>query len=163
MARETHHVTVTAHQTTQYTKYAQLLAAVKNLAVSTSVDSSLNRDHFVVADRSITISGFWPAVEFILERYPGDNIQSGWSLEHRAVQRSLTHDLLAMNKVCGVFEQPLKRWYEKSPTGFLIEAEIPSLVDLAYLAVGDATSAPIKALRGVFNQYVQESKAAYAA
>ena len=166
MAREAHHVTITLPHQTQYSRYLQLVAAIKSVDVTIKEDPSLPRDHLVVSDRQIKISGFWPALEYILERYPGDNIQSGWSLDHRAVQRSLTHDLLATDKIEGIFLTTLKRWFNGTPNGFLIEAGVPSLVDVAYLAVGhlDEESEPaIKTLRSIFNFYTSESKAAYAA
>lgn len=166
MAHEVHNVTITVHQQTQYSRYLQLIAAVKSVAVTVKEDPSVRRDHLVMSDRQIKISGFWPALEYILERYPGDNIQAGWSLDHRAVQRSLTHDLLAMDKIEGIFLTTLQRWFNGTPNGFIIEAGTPSLVDVAYLAVGHETpesKAPIAALRGVFNQYIQSAKAAYAA
>lgn len=163
MARETHNVSVIVQHASPYTRYMQLLAAVKSIAIITQVEEHLPRDHFIVADRTIKISGFWPALEYVLDKYPGDNIQAGWSLEHRAVQRSLTHDLLSSEQISGIFETTLQRWYSKGGKGFLLEASTPSLVDLAYLAIGDSNNPAIKALRAALNDYVSELRAAYAA
>lgn len=163
MARETHYINVIVQSASPYTRFINLVAAVKSIAICTQEETDLPVDHFVVADRTIKVSGFWPALEYVLEKYPGDNIQAGWSLEHRAVQRSLTHDLLLSAQINGIFDTTLQRWFSKGATGFLLEPHTPSLVDLAYLAVGDANIPAIKALRACLNAHIATSRSAYAA
>jgi len=132
MAHAASRVQVIAPRHSHHTSLIGLVGATRNIRTDILVDDSLRADVFQISDRSVKISGFWPSVEYLLDKFPEPELLLG-DVTSRCVTRSLTNDLLAMGVVDGIFVEPLSpsNWVEAFPIG----GTRPSLLDLTYLAV----------------------------
>lgn len=146
-------ICVQGHSASQYTRFIQRVCDSRGLTSSVIEVPKMRVDDFSIADRTNTISGVWPSVEYLMAKYPEPELLHGDGIA-RCVARSLVHDMLAMNKIDGIFADALNisRWREAFPVG----GDRPCLIDLAYLTILDGNSFEYRRLDSAFKHFIQQ-------
>lgn len=101
---------------------------------------------FSIWDRNLTITGFWPSVSYLCERYIDPELLSG-DCVRRSLLRSLTEQLLELGEATGPFQ--IER-----PYGKFIDGPLPNLLDLAYLVVTSPRDSKFESLHGEFDDFI---------
>jgi hypothetical protein len=135
-------IRVTASATESYrVEFLRLVAATRNR----QIDFTETEGAFSIQDRGTAITGFWPAISYLCERYPDPELLPGDCVQ-RALIRSLTEQLLTARTPTDAFARVRDR------ASFLL-GSTPSLIDLAYLAV-TAGNPNWSSLHGAFALYM---------
>ena len=127
--------------------FFEYLGVGKNLAIEAALDEVAAVE---LTDQKIRISGFWPAVLYICERYPQPELQPGDCIQ-RSLVRSLTAELLELGAPTGAFAKAADK------NGLILDR--PTLLDVAYLAVTDAEDPTWSGLRAAFYNWIEEQHA----